>query len=232
MENEYIMDSPEARAKRIRTIRDAIRLSRPKFAVRLNEALSVTPIENTSAKQPVPLGTLQNWEEARFGGLSAKGAKLLVKGLNGLGIECTEEWLMYGTGNPPLVIFSGGQQQAHEEKIIAQELKLFYQLNPNAVDAIITDDSMMPRFEKGDHVAGRRYFEKDMEMAVGKPCVIHTHESSSVLVRVLQPGTKRGFYTLSCTNPSVMEKSIIENIKLFSAAPILWVRRKGEVFKA
>jgi hypothetical protein len=228
MEIDLPADSPKARAKRIREIRDALRLSRPKFAEKLNEVLSARKV---LAKSLIPQGTLQNWEEARFGGLSQKGAKLLVKGLYLLGTECTVEWLMYGTGNPPLIIFSNGLQQPKEEKIITQELKLFYQLNPNAIDVIIADDSMLPRFLPGDHVAGRRYFEEDIDIAIGEPCIIHTHENSSILVRILQPGNIEGLYTLSCTNPSnYVERSILENVKLFSAAPILWIRRKGVVF--
>jgi len=231
IEKALSADSPDARAQRIRDVRDALRLSRPKFADRLNEVLGGA--KKAAEKPPIPLGTLQNWEEARFGGLSQKGAKLLVKGLFLLGVECTAEWLMYGTGNPPLIIFSSRLQQPQEEKIITQELKLFYQLNLNAVDVIITDDSMSPRFEPGDHVAGRRYFEDDINNAVGEPCIIHTQENSSILVRILQAGNKKGLYTLTCTNPSThTENPLLENIKLFSAAPILWIRRKGASFKA
>lgn len=224
VEQEVFSPEAEARAERVKNLRKALgRLSRTKFANRLK----------------IPRGTLQNWEEMRFGGLSEKGAKRLVKGLQSIGIGCTVAWLMHGVGDAPAILNSinnllyDSQELTHEEDIIAQELKIFHQLNPNAVDTIITDESMLPCFKLGDHVAGRRYFEKDIEEAIGQPCIVQTTDpNTGTLVRLVEPGNRKGLYTLTCTNSSTQgEKATLHDIKLFSAAPILWIRRKGTVFK-
>jgi len=221
--NDEIMAMLKERAKRIILLREAFRLSRPEFAKALG----------------IPHGTLQNWEEARHGGLSERGALRLIQALNEkLNIECRLEWLLYGTEPAPhilttLSILPFGNQPLflQEEAIIAQELSFFQKLNPNAVDCIITDESMLPCFKPGDHVAGRRFFDQEIDKTINQPCIVHTPENASVLVRIVQIGSEKGLYTLSCTNPAAIKEPVIKNIKLLSTAPIIWMRRKGMTYK-
>ena len=77
---------PKERAGRIKFIREGLVLSRQKFANLLGLTKS----------------TVQNWEEARAYGLTEHGAKQMVAGLTKLNVQTTFEWLMAGTGMPPV----------------------------------------------------------------------------------------------------------------------------------
>lgn len=211
------MSSAEERAKRVRHIRDALRLSRQKFA----------------DKYQIPPGSLQNWEDARFGGLSEKGAKRLINALQTEGLDCRLEWLLYGIGNdpvaaPPATPGSIIRSKTYfESDVIAQELSTFHQLNPNAVDLLVTDDAMLPAFLPGDYIAGRRYFGPEIHQAIGHPCIVHL-DSNTVLFRQVEAGNAPDLYTLRCTNAQTSaENPIVTDTQLFSAAPILWIRRKS-----
>ncbi len=207
--------SPEERAKRVRYVREVLlRLRRPEFC----------------NKTGITYGSMQNWEDARHGGLRELSVKRLIESFQSLGIlNCNPEWLLYGVGeepvNPNFVITS---LSVAEEEVIAQELSLFHQLNPNAVDFIIADESMSPVYLRGDHVAGRRFFGADIKKTIGYPCIVHTQANISVLVRIVQAGSQANQYTLTCLNSAATnEPSLLKEIPLFSAAPVIWVRRKG-----
>ena len=73
------------RAIRLKTCREMTGLSRDMFNKRYG----------------IPRGTIQNWETARFGGLTPKGAKNIVKAFHAEGIRVTADWLLHGLGNSP-----------------------------------------------------------------------------------------------------------------------------------
>ncbi len=201
--------SPQEQGQRIQELRKRYGLTREAFA-----------------QQGIPIATLQNWEKARYpSGLNRKGAKRLVDAYAALGVKVTMEWLLYGIGPAPYPeegSLVNRSAPLSEEAKITQELRLFHQLNKDAVDLIVPDNAMEPAFLKGDCVAGRRYFDKEMEKAVGLPCIVHT-ASGQVLLRLLEEGDKPDLYTLAGFNP---QTAAITNIPLFSAAPVLWMRRK------
>ncbi len=211
------LSSAQERANRIREIRKVFGLSRPKFAARL---VGIKP------------GTLQNWEEARHGGLSERGAKALVEALKQHGFSCTPEWLMFGAGPSPLshnsqprAALSAHLENLTEERIIAEELKVFYQLNANAADAIITDESMLPEYKAGDHVAGRRLFGDDIKNAINKVCIVQTQHATGSVVRVLTHGSQTDLFTLTALNAHY-KNEIIKDVPVFSVAPVVWIRRR------
>lgn len=219
MDDKTEPSSPSARGIRVKAIRRAINLSRKTLGQRYD----------------IPPGTIQNWEDGRFGGLTEKGAKKLLYAFEQEGVPGTLEWLMFGTGeNPlerkqPLINSVNGKIEYFdcEGDIIARELAYFHQLNRNAVDIIMPDDSMKPHFYAGDHLAGKRYFGKDIQQLIGHICIIQTL-SGQIMVRELQQGSTTDSYNLSCCQP-VPDNSIHHqtDIKLFSAAPIVWIRRKN-----
>lgn len=200
------------RAKRLRVLREALRLSRSELG----------------HKYGIPAGSIQNWEDARYGGLSEKGAKKLVKAFQAEGIVgCDFSWLFYGVGDHPLASeilhHKAGVLALNEDEAIAKELALFYQLNKDVIDCTIADDDFSPCFLAGDLVAGKRCFGKAILKAIGHICIAHL-SNDSVLVRLVSEGEQRGRYTLTCLNA---ETKTIKNAKLFSAAPILWMRRRS-----
>jgi len=221
-----------ARAKRIRTLRDALRYSREDFAQKYGE------------KHGFTYSALQSWEAVRWHGLTENGARKLVACFKEEGLDITIEWLMYGTGTDPYEqavrkglasilpesAFNRAEEPAAsysaEKPGIAQELRVFHQHNPGSVDAMVTDDGMSPWLMPGDHVAGQRYFDDDIEQGINQPCIIQTL-AGNTLIRLLKPGKDISYYTLVCTNlNTTVNEAIIENVKLFSAAPITWIRKK------
>lgn len=207
----------EARAKRIRYLRELSGLSRQKFCDKYK-------------KYSITYGAMQTWEDVRWHGVSEKGAKALVQAFHDEGIPITLEWLMFGVGEKPIKIETKINPLSDitllsEEKIISQELRFFHQLNNNAVDAIVSDDGLAPCLLPGDYVAGQRYFDEDIAQVLDTTCIAQLL-SGQVFVRYMTLGTEKGRYTLLCTNPNttVLEPKI-ENVALFSAAPISWIRK-------
>jgi transcriptional regulator with XRE-family HTH domain len=214
-----IMKSPEsakARGERLKSLRESLKLSRQKFA----------------DKHCIPKGTMQNWEDGRFNGLSESGAKKVLEALETEGIHCSLEWLMYGTGQPPALPQSILEKtrawitepDLSQEQIIRQELLLFHQLNKGSIDAIVPDNKLSPALLAGDLVAGKRYFEDDIVKAVGSVCIVQTSEGET-LVRLVREGKKTGCFDLLVTSP----KDVVthKGVKLFCAAVVVWVRRKN-----
>lgn len=205
------------RAKRIRALRKAFGYSRPMFCKKY-------------AKYGVKAGTLQSWEDVRWNGVSEKGAAMLVKIFKEEGINITVEWLLFGVGDNPLkhldrFKIAGAIIKILPDETIAQELRFFHQLNADAVDAVVADDGLVPWLMPGDRVAGKRLFGQEIAKAIEHPCIIQTL-AGKVMVRWLKKGHEADHYTLVCTNPDTrVGEPVLENIKLFSAAPILWIRK-------
>ncbi len=204
--------TPEERAKRVRYLREKVlRFSREVF----------------SEKSGIPINTLQNWEQSRHSGLIERGAKKIIQALQDAGISCSLEWLLYGIGGfPTSSLTSKPEICLTEEEIIAEELQLFHRLNPNAIDILINDDSMLPYYWPGDYAAGKRYTGEDIKKVVGLPCIVETN-SGDIIVRYLEEASEPSRYTLLCTNQLTMGAIKLENTELISAAPVLWLRRKS-----
>lgn len=208
--------SPEARAERVRQLRKSLHLSRK-------------TLSDKYKKYGITASALQSWEDVRWNGLTEKGAQRLVQAFQDEGAQVTVEWLMFGIGDDPRgIIFPSAllpTPSLSEQENIAQELRLFHQLNSDAVDTVVSDDGCAPWLAIGDYVAGKRYFGHDIDKAIGHPSIVQTL-SGNVLVRMVNRGNMKEHYTLSCSNPATTAKqAIIENTKLFSAAPILWIRK-------
>lgn len=219
--------SREARAKRLKSLRKMTSLSRSVF----------------SSRYGVPSGTLQNWESARFGGLTEKGAKTVLSAIRSEGIYCNFEWLMYGIGPGPQLndklfentnnLYLIDKELSKQETdidsqlaTIAQELLVFRKLNPNAIDFVVRDNGMEPLFILGEYVAGCRRYQKDISTAIGQNCIIQT-AAGDMLLRHLRQGSAPNLYTLLCMNPTAqVEQPVIYDVKLAYVAPIVWTRRK------
>jgi hypothetical protein len=169
---------------------------------------------------------MQNWEDARYDGLSKVSANKLINAFRKSGLEVGLDWLLYGEGESPLGASNHSTPtpltSSTEEALIAQELLLFHQHNIETTDMIIADSSMAPAFLPGDWVAGKRYFEKNIEKALHHPAIIQTLDGQTLL-RIIEKSSQEGFYDLL----TMTAETTLKNAKLFSAAPILWMRRKA-----
>ncbi len=170
--------------------------------------------------------TFKSWEQGRHTGLTTNGALKIVEECQKEGVPCTLEWLLYGKGSDPVKSNTSALTLTFELdsiNIIQEELKIFHRFYSDAIDTIINDKGMEPCFSPGDHVAGIRYFEKDIPKLIGLNCIVQLH-NGQLLVRKLLAGEKAEHYTLSCINPTIKE-NISKNVRLFSAAYIIWIRK-------
>lgn len=234
----------KARAQRIRGLRDALRYSREEFgekhakhgvtaaAIQSWEAIRWRGLTEDGAHrlaacfQDEGLNVTVEWlmygigEDPLEQAIKKGMAKLLPKSYNHRLEEPTPQYTALST-QPA----TPEPAKLTEEEIIAQELKLFHQLNPGCTDAIVTDDGLAPWLAAGDHVAGQRYFDNDMERGINHPCIIQLLNGNT-LIRLLKPGHDIGYYDLLCTNSNTtVNEPKLENIKLFSVAPIILIRK-------
>jgi len=224
-------NSKEARGKRLRYIR--------------KELLGLTRLEfqNRHKDLNITASILHNWEEARYSGIKESHAGLILRALEREKVVCEKNWLLYGSGNPPKICTTMIEQKPSntfvnpdmkEEHIIASELRTFRGFYVDAVDTIISDDALSPQFEVGDYVGGIRLIGNDIEKADGLICIVQT-KAGLHLTRKVKKGSKDGFFSLKSINPNFRSKneSCIENIELFSAAPIIfWRRSLSKVFSS
>lgn len=190
-------------------------------------------------KHNISANTLQGWEQGK-NPLSEKGARRVIEAFKKEGLICSIEWLVDGHGMPPRpyeMIHAGLRDEVQndqslvdfnlkEEEAIYKEIQLFRQLNNNAIVLTISDDSMEPYFSIGDYIGGCQIFSDHINEYMGKICIIEL-ENNLILPRQLQPGKHPGCYTAACTNPQTSATPLnIYNVKIVSAAPILWHRRK------
>lgn len=228
MNNQQVMK--EARAKRLKALRKMSLLSGKRFSERYG----------------IPRGTLQNWETYRFGGLSEKGARAVLKAFKAEGIICTFEWLMHGIGPGPRIqnsvligdgtdeIGQSGTEVDQSEfdeqqaRAISKELLLFREHQSDPVDFVVHDDAMAPCFQEGDYVAGCRRHRENIETAVGQDCIVQT-VAGDILLRRLRKGSIPDRYTLVPINPETkVQAPYIYDAELYFAAPVIWIRRPDQ----
>lgn len=203
------------RSERIRLIRELLGLSRKSLAEKYKE-------------YGLSAGTIASWEEGRWGGITEKGAQKLIKAFKDEGIDVSLDWLLHGLGqapNTPNFKLLEKKLEQLEASAVTHELKIFHQFHQNAVDMIISDDGMAPCLQPGDIVAGKKFFEKEIRKTIGLPCIVQTKQGH-MYVRIVDIGNTADTYTLSCSNPyTKVAQSVIENVELFSSAPIIWIRK-------
>lgn len=219
--------SAESRGKRLKSLRMMTGLSRKA----LEEQYGISA------------STIQSWEDAKAGGLTEKGAKRVITVFKKEGVRCSIDWLLFGIGFPPQLsnkLFDeseSGEAGSHhtptigletpsEDRAIVNELLVFRQNNPDAVEYIVADNGMSPSFTEGDYIAGKRRLGNHIDSVVGMDCVIETQDNE-ILFRRLKRGQKAGTYNLICTNiDTTVKHPVLYDRELLSAAPVIWHRRK------
>ncbi len=210
------LEQKNLRASRLKKLRKMTSHSRKDFAT----------------KYTISPGTLQNWETARFGGLTEKGAKIMLEALASEKIFASFEWLMYGIGESPLIqnvsynntaVRNTTPNQSKEE-IITKELNMFLNLNENSLHSYIEDNTMEPFYKEGSIVAGRVRRNQDIKTIVNRACIVVT-ENNEKLVRYLKPGSKDNLYNLIFLNHDTEQQApYLNDVVILEAAPISWIR--------
>lgn len=215
MENS--IEQKKLRAARLMKLRKMTHLSRKDFA----------------EKHKMSPGTLQNWETARFGGLTEKGAQKMMQNISQEGIFCSFEWLMYGIGNSPVISQHNSSSVKDENKesrnpldTIKREIELFRKNNPNSIIYKVKDDSMEPYHAEGQILAGSKRMGKELIETVNKICIIELDQETTLL-RYVKKGTQANTFNLISLNKDTESKhSFLNNVYILSAAPITWIRNK------
>ena len=207
IENEH--STPEARAERLRRIRNLANLSR----------------KDICGSDEININTYKGWELGRFGGLPVDGAEKVVKIIAQSGVICTTEWLLYGKKPTPTLISettayeSDADTKKSGDSLIQKEFFVYQDAIKNAVLIEVTDDGLSPDYQVGDFLAGEKKFNDDIELTVGQVCIVETTDWKQ-LVRYIKQEEK-GLYTLICTNyRTSMCDVIIKNKTLLYSAVI------------
>ena len=214
-----VHSTPMARANRLIRVRHLANLSR----------------EEMCANGELNMFTIRGWELAKHGGLPPKGALKIIDRVAKEGVFCTVEWLLHEEGEPPRVVIEKREIASDEmqkslsdlthNKMIDRELAYFYHIHDNATHYKIKDHIMMPFFEVGDVVAGLKLFEKNIESLVGKNCIIHL-ANGSTLFRKLHSKTSSGLYNLvAINNEGDVDELFKKDVEIIYAAPVVWHRK-------
>jgi transcriptional regulator with XRE-family HTH domain len=202
IENEH--STPEARAERLRRIRNLANLSR----------------KDICGSDDININTYKGWELGRFGGLPVDGAEKVVKIIARSGVICSTEWLLYGKKPAPTLIseVTASEGDANTEEtdnsLIQKEFAIYQDATKNAVLIEVTDDGLSPDYQIGDFLAGEKKFNDDIELTLDQVCIVETTDGKK-LVRYVKQGHEKGLYTLICTNyRTAMCDVIIKNVRL------------------
>lgn len=127
-------------------------------AARLKEARDIAgfTLKEMASTGLINFNTLCGWETAKHGGLTERGALLIVKRLSECNTQCSIEWLLYGQGEKPSKKPSSRNIVLGEStsKLASSIHKLIIDSNPDLLCIQITDSSMVPKYNIGDYVYG------------------------------------------------------------------------------
>ena len=219
-----VISSPEsktARSKRLMCLRGMVKMSRREFC----EKYDLSP------------GTLQNWEKARFGGLTEKGALRMIEHFKQEGVYCSFKWLMYGEGEEARFVERGGVVSDQPDKSyisrrtsFQSDLSAMQALHPNSVGMSIIDDAMAPLLEKGSYILGNKNYSDDaIKRCVNQVCIVETTDGIK-FTRLLKSSHKEGKYNLYVYNAlTTAHPATLLEVELQMAAPVFWVRKEDRV---
>ncbi|MBA2649726.1 MAG: hypothetical protein H0U75_09085 [Legionella sp.] len=201
---ETELASPQARAERLKRLRNLANLSRKELC-------------ETS---DMNINTYKGWELARFGGLPIDGAEKIIRTITKAGVICSLEWLLYGTTPSPSLIEESENSNITELTPVEREFGVFQNTYKQAILEKVPDDCLLPNIKKGDFVAGVKKYGNDIDLILDQLCIIQTLDGKK-LIRYLKRGESQGHYSLLCANPSSNALDlVILNTKLLYAAPV------------
>ena len=204
--------------------------------VKIARMLSGHNRQSFSEKSGISMATLRAWEEPITGryGLTKKGAGRFVNALNEMGIYCTSDWLLHGTGPGPNIIRHSNEALLDieevnwgEEEAILKDIEAFKKNNPDPIVAIVTDGSMLPKFSYGDYVGGCKVYGEEIKKLMGINCIVGMKEKT-VIRRITS--ASESLYTLTAINQeSTTTDIVIADAVLQFSAEITWHRWRKKI---
>lgn len=204
------LSTPEARAERLRRIRNMANLNR----------------EEMCTSNGLNINTYKGWEIARYGGLPVDGAERAIRRVAKEGVICSTVWLLHGEGQGPYSIpneSTDGKNKSsktEDKEIIIKEIMLFQSYYSHAIYIEVQDDGMSPIYEKGDFIAGIKNYGEALHQLVGENCIIQGVDGKTI-ARCLRRSENKNKYTLMCINPQTqVDNPVIYDAEIESAALI------------
>ena len=153
-------------------------------------------------------------------------------------VLCTSQWLFTGEGYAPkrledeeatLLLQAARAKKAppvcDEQSAITKELEVFRNGHMDNIVTIVQDDAMLPHYEFGDYVGGRRISPNNWGVMLGKNCIIEI-APQQFLIRHLGFEEQRQQYLLSAINPqSNVPRPLLYMDKIFCIAQVVLVRK-------
>ncbi|MDR3180059.1 MAG: hypothetical protein LBT70_04135 [Holosporaceae bacterium] len=204
--------------------------------LRMARALTGFSRQEFYEKIGIATSTIDTWESGRVE-LTEKSAIRVCVALRKLGIYCTSEWLLNGSGTPPrlmdelektVFLPNGGWDLEDEfakaqkakkntqfiDKNIRRELSFFTNLHKNAIYHIVEEDFLNSRFRVGDCVAG---LEENISSLIGKTIIGVRSNGETVLCKLV------GFSDTDCRIFFNKDKKD-QTCELVRAAEVIWHR--------
>lgn len=177
--------------------------------------------------------TLKGWEIGRHGGLTERGAKLLIDFFALHGVVSTLEWLMSDEGPTPVVntnfkntveSFKTSKKKLaiDREEYRVSELSFFLTTHGNSIHLKVADNKMQPHYLVDDLVAGIKREGAAIKKLNNQIVIIETAESE-IMLGELQC-KKNGSFQLVFANKKFKPEELNQD-DIISAAPVIWHRR-------
>ncbi|MCR5225308.1 MAG: helix-turn-helix domain-containing protein [Alphaproteobacteria bacterium] len=186
----------------------------------------------------IATSTIDTWESGRVE-LTRKSAERVCEAFRKVGVYCSPDWLLTGTGNPPRMMDEVERSIYSEEKdnqlsqqelknagkehnkfppfldeLARRELSFFMNLHKGALFHFMKEDFMNARFRKGDCVAG--ITEKLSELE-GKLIIAVLEDGKTVPCRLIKNIDDESTVSFGVHKPT-------KNIQIKKAAEIVWHR--------
>jgi len=169
------------------TLEDNSLISPKARAIRLKEAREVAglTLKEMSSTGLINFNTLCGWETAKHGGLTERGALLVVKRLDECATECSVEWLLYAQGDKPKKKLSINKGPI--SKWVSSLHKLIINAHPSLLYMQVTDSSMTPEYNIGDYVYGFSLSPDihQLSSVSGKPVIVQQELGNLALRKLI-----------------------------------------------
>jgi len=190
---------------------------------RLRQMAGLTRTE-LAEKATVGRTSLTYWEHAKANPMKPRNRAKILAAIKDAGVECSESWLLTGTGLPPRIIL---QETPAEYPITIpntnenrdKEIKLFTSLHRLAVVITMENNCMAPVFEKGDTVGG--VWQSPINLTSEKICIVQVE--GKIQVRRVRNGSQQGQFHLAylVCDPTEIEPFELKDFPLQKIAPVI-----------
>ena len=184
----------------------------------------------------IATSTMDTWESGRVE-LTERSSERVCMALKRIGVYCTAEWILTGSGMPPrnmddleksLFLRDGTELPADKliyryagvclppflDDDLRRELTFFINIHENAMFHIMEDGFMNGRYRRSDCLAG---VEADPGKLVGQVIIGQLQDGKTMVCRLLATGVGSSHVFLGKSRPR-------EKISLVKMAKILWHR--------